>query len=92
MQPGFSPLTSDWFPFWAAGTALLRSVASKDCLFPAPCILHSAALQSATAWGWVLAPSMGYVGQGMIMGPRTAFSMLGGAIAGGLRSVDVLML
>lgn len=39
-------------------------------------------LQAATRWGWVLTPSMGYIGQGMIMGPRTAFSMLAGAIAG----------
>ena len=62
-----------------------------DCFNSALRISHSGALQSATAWGWVLAPSMGYVGQGMIMGPRTAFSMLGGAIAGGLSSVDVWM-
>ena len=39
-------------------------------------------LRAATAWGWELAPSMGYVGQGMIMGPRTAFSMLAGAVTG----------
>ena len=39
-------------------------------------------LPAATAWGWELAPSMGYIGQGMIMGPRTAVSMLLGAIAG----------
>lgn len=39
-------------------------------------------LPGLTAWGWELAPSLGYVGQGMIMGPRTAVSMLLGAIAG----------
>ncbi len=39
-------------------------------------------LPGATAWGWELSPSLGYVGQGMIMGPRSAVSMLLGAIAG----------
>lgn len=39
-------------------------------------------LPSVTAWGWELSPSLGYVGQGMIMGPRSAVSMLLGAIAG----------
>ncbi|CAG9467822.1 unnamed protein product [Pedinophyceae sp. YPF-701] len=34
----------------------------------------------AAAWGWVLQPSAGYIGQGIIMGPRTGFSMLGGAV------------
>ena len=33
-------------------------------------------------WGWVLYPSPGYIGQGMIMGPRTCLSMLGGALTG----------
>eukprot|EP00884_Botryococcus_braunii_P006444 jgi/Botrbrau1/15800/Bobra.4_1s0150.2 len=37
---------------------------------------------AATAWGWDLTPSTGYIGQGMIMGPRTAASMLCGAVAG----------
>ena len=39
-------------------------------------------LPGVTAWGWELSPSLGYVGQGMIMGPRSAVSMLLGAIAG----------
>ena len=39
-------------------------------------------LPGVTAWGWEVAPSMGYVGQGMIMGPKTALSMLGGALLG----------
>ena len=30
----------------------------------------------------MLSPALGYVGQGMIMGPRTAVSMLAGALAG----------
>ena len=38
--------------------------------------------RAATEWGWVLSPALGYVGQGMIMGPRTAVSMLAGALAG----------
>lgn len=37
----------------------------------------------ATAWGWELAPSAGYIGQGMIMGPCTSLSMLAGAVSGG---------
>ena len=37
---------------------------------------------AATRWGWELAPSMGYIGQGMIMGPKTAISMLIGAVLG----------
>ncbi|KAF8059133.1 oligopeptide transporter [Scenedesmus sp. PABB004] len=39
-------------------------------------------LPSATAWGWVLQPSPGYLGQGMIMGPKTAWSMAAGAVIG----------
>eukprot|EP00879_Flechtneria_rotunda_P019423 GHRR01020401.1.p1 GENE.GHRR01020401.1~~GHRR01020401.1.p1 ORF type:complete len:360 (+),score=103.69 GHRR01020401.1:512-1591(+) len=39
-------------------------------------------LPAATAWGWVLQPSMGYIGQGMIMGPKTAWSMMAGALTG----------
>ena len=36
----------------------------------------------ATAWYWSLQPSLSYVGQGMIMGPRTAISMLLGTVIG----------
>lgn len=39
-------------------------------------------LPAATAWGWVLQPSAGYIGQGMIMGPKTAWSMFAGALTG----------
>lgn len=39
-------------------------------------------MAGVTAWGWEITPSMGYIGQGMIMGPKTAFSMLAGAVAG----------
>ena len=35
-----------------------------------------------SSWGWDLYPSPGYIGQGMIMGPRTCLSMLGGALTG----------
>ena len=38
--------------------------------------------EAASRWGWVLYPSPGYIGQGMIMGPRTCLSMLAGAIVG----------
>ena len=36
----------------------------------------------ATAWFWSLQPSLSYVGQGMIMGPRTAVSMIIGTVIG----------
>lgn len=39
-------------------------------------------LPALTAWGWELTPSAGYIGQGMIMGPRTVASMLAGAVVG----------
>jgi len=39
-------------------------------------------LPAAAAWGWEVAPSMCYIGQGMIMGPKTALSMFAGAILG----------
>jgi OPT family oligopeptide transporter len=35
-----------------------------------------------TAWMWTLQPSLSYVGQGLIMGPRTAASMLLGTLIG----------
>lgn len=41
-------------------------------------------LKVVTDWGWEVTPSMGYIGQGMIMGPKTAFSMLAGAVVGGV--------
>jgi len=37
-------------------------------------------LPTLTMWHWTLRPSLAYVGQGMIMGPRPAISMLGGAV------------
>jgi OPT family oligopeptide transporter len=37
---------------------------------------------AATEFGWTLTPSLSYVGQGMIMGHRTGWSMLLGAIFG----------
>lgn len=39
-------------------------------------------MKTVTEWGWTLSPQLGYVGQGMIMGPRTCVSMLGGALLG----------
>ena len=37
-------------------------------------------LPSLTAWHWTARPSLSYIGQGMIMGQRSAFSMLAGAL------------
>lgn len=45
-------------------------------------ILSWIGLPGAAEWGWEFAPAMGYIGQGMIMGPRTAASMLVGALLG----------
>jgi uncharacterized oligopeptide transporter (OPT) family protein len=39
-------------------------------------------LPGVTAFYWVLTPSLSYVGQGMIMGPKTGLSMMLGAIVG----------
>ena len=50
-------------------------------------VLSLVGWESATRWGWVLSPSFGYIGQGMIMGPRTAWSMLGGALIGEVRTL-----
>jgi uncharacterized oligopeptide transporter (OPT) family protein len=37
---------------------------------------------AAAAYGWKLGANAGYIGQGMIMGPRVCFSMLAGSVAG----------
>ena len=35
---------------------------------------------AASAWHWTVRPALSYVGQGAIMGPHSALSMLGGAV------------
>lgn len=37
---------------------------------------------AAAVYGWKLGANVGYVGQGMIMGPRVCISMLAGAVIG----------
>lgn len=37
---------------------------------------------AAAVYGWKLGANVGYVGQGMIMGPRVSMSMLSGAVIG----------
>lgn len=83
---GMAAWESAWkallYSFAAAGTySLAAGQIPAIKTFP---IATWVGLPAVTAWGWDLTPSMGYVGQGMIMGPRTAFSMLGGAVAGEL--------
>lgn len=39
-------------------------------------------LPSLTAWRWTLRPALSYVGQGMIMGPRSAISLFVGSVIG----------
>lgn len=68
--------------FFASGAVTLGSFAFPvlyaipifDLIVPC----HNAAAQ----WGWWLTPSLSYVGQGIIMGPHTTFSMFTGAITG----------
>ena len=36
---------------------------------------------AASLWHWTVRPALSYVGQGAIMGPHSALSMLGGAVA-----------
>ena len=81
---------TDWEAAWQAllwsfaGASVYTLLAS---LIPA---IHSfpvaswVGLRVVTDWGWEVTPSMGYIGQGMIMGPKTALSMLAGAVAGKL--------
>ncbi|KAK9902795.1 hypothetical protein WJX75_006292 [Coccomyxa subellipsoidea] len=66
---------------FAAAAAYTLAAAQLPWLRSFP-VLSWAGLPAATAWGWELAPSMGYIGQGMIMGPKTALSMFGGAVLG----------
>jgi hypothetical protein len=77
--------------FAKAWRALLISFAGAGCYSLAAAVLRPlrtwsmfdwVGLTSATAWGWELTVSFGYVGQGMIMGPKTVWSMLAGAVAG----------
>lgn len=37
---------------------------------------------AAAAYGWKLGANAGYIGQGIIMGPRVCFSMLAGSVVG----------
>ncbi|DBA74426.1 TPA: OPT superfamily [Trebouxia sp. C0004] len=88
-EDGDSPDSqTDWEAAWKA---LLWSFAAASVYtllaswIPA---IHSFPVASwlgmrvVTDWGWEVTPSMGYIGQGMIMGPKTAFSMLAGAVVG----------
>lgn len=90
-EDGDSPDSqTDWGAAWKA---LLWSFAAASVYtllaswIPA---IHSFPVASwlgmrvVTDWGWEVTPSMGYIGQGMIMGPKTAFSMLAGAVVGTL--------
>lgn len=71
--------------FGLAGSyTLLSGFVTQLKQFP---VLSLVGWESATRWGWVLSPSFGYIGQGMIMGPRTAWSMLGGALIGEVRTL-----
>ncbi|KAK9866588.1 hypothetical protein WJX84_002121 [Apatococcus fuscideae] len=80
--------STDWSLTWttllgsfglAGSYTMLSGFVKQLKEFP---VLSLVGWDSATAWGWVLSPSFGYIGQGMIMGPRTAWSMLAGALLG----------
>ncbi|BDA51281.1 Putative oligopeptide transporter YGL114W [Coccomyxa sp. Obi] len=66
---------------FAAAAAYTLAAARLSWLRSFP-LLSWIGLPAATAWGWEVAPAMGYIGQGMIMGPKTALSMFGGAVLG----------
>ena len=85
--------------FATAWRALLLSFAGAGCYSLAAAVFRPlrtwsmfdwVGLTSVTAWGWELTVSMGYVGQGMIMGPKTVWSMLAGAAAGEREGVVVV--
>lgn len=86
------PTPTDWSKAWstllwsffsATAYTLLATLLPAIKSFP---VFTWLGWPAATAWGWEVAPSMGYVGQGMIMGPKTAVSMLAGAVAGEMGS------
>jgi len=67
--------------FWALAASFLLALAG----FFQPALANLKVgswigFPALTAWHWTLRPSLAYVGQGMIMGPRPAISMLGGAV------------
>ena len=79
---------TDWEAAWkallwsfaaASLYTLLASRISQIHSFP---VATWVGLRVVTDWGWEVTPSMGYIGQGMIMGPKTACSMLAGAVVG----------
>lgn len=89
---------TDWEAAWKAllwsfaGASLYTLLASwlpQIHSFP---IASWVGLRVVTDWGWEVTPSMGYIGQGMIMGPKTAFSMLAGAVVGKLLVLQLLLL
>lgn len=79
---------TDWEAAWQAllvafaGATLYTLLASWLPLLRTFPVASWLGFTQVTAWGWEVTPSMGYIGQGMIMGPKTAFSMLAGAVAG----------
>lgn len=83
-----SDTQTDWEAAWkallwsfaaASAYTLLASWIPAIHSFPVATWLG---MRVVTDWGWEVTPSMGYIGQGMIMGPKTAFSMLAGAVVG----------
>uniref|UniRef100_A0A061R958 Opt superfamily oligopeptide transporter n=1 Tax=Tetraselmis sp. GSL018 TaxID=582737 RepID=A0A061R958_9CHLO len=90
-QEALDKLDSDraqWGRTWAVLLwSMLGTMAASVVTFLVPGlgrfpVFDWAGLRGASAWGWELIPAFGYVGQGMIMGPRTTASMLCGAIVG----------
>ena len=79
---------TDWEAAWKALLWSLAIASAYTLLASWIPAIHSfpvatwVGLKVVTDWGWEVTPSMGYIGQGMIMGPKTAFSMLAGAVVG----------
>ncbi|KAK9840796.1 hypothetical protein WJX81_005265 [Elliptochloris bilobata] len=80
--------TGQWEHAWAAlmwtfgGGCIFSIVAAQVPWLASLPVLTWLGWPTATAWGWKVNTSLGYVGQGMIMGPKTALSMLAGALLG----------
>ena len=90
-EDGNSPDSqTDWEAAWKALLWSFAAASVYTLLASWVPAIHSFPVASwlgmrvVTDWGWEVTPSMGYIGQGMIMGPKTAFSMLAGAVVGTL--------
>lgn len=92
-EPGMSVAEQDeasedaaWTQRWRVLGFTMLAAAAVSVVTEFVPVLHSLpvfqwmGVPLATAVGWTITPSLSYVGQGMIMGPRTTASMLLGSV------------